>query len=725
MEDFRQRDNYWSPPLTADSTVPFSQADPLLLTPNRGIFDNGETAPHSRYTDKSQFSSPQALHSKLAGLGSGPRRLFRGFERPSFVRIAILAVLSLSAYPAFYILTLVARDKSLFVVRLIVAMWCSGVGFALEYIIVRIGVQHLEAATWATVIHLGHEGGGMKLGDLARNSQNPTSFISALLICISRFGSRETARDSRGSYDKRPWPLFIMVFAVLAILGPTLPFLFGRIMIIETFTQNQRAEYREVLIAGDLSPDDVNRATDQLGAFQSFAQTWTLLPYGRTPPDTVEFAQNNDTVYFAQPTLSQLVPGGSGSGTFNVNQTASLDLGNNPNDTLALLMNGNAPRESMGELLRYSQWGIRIHCQKLPNPTVNLIPQSNQSFTYAFLPQDFLQGLFASYGMNLPTSLTKPDLTLLDPNDTIPATIDPLKISYLIKWYSNGVAHSFHTRTILDTVNAGQGWTTVETVLIRLNTSYTPSGRFPVYSNESVPDAHGMGTRIGYDAAVCVERYDPWIVEAYNTSVGFPATLRIVENGYGNTSLPSGKIRGYPIQNTRYLNTTNKNPAFYVAHDNSINQMVKDNGRDFPYVPSPTAVSFTDGAGPEGYIELSPDRFAVIRARVDAANVLPFLAGSGHIVAQSYPDQTRAYVRYVQWQLIGLPILVLLLGIIGELFVPTLPLDIPRRGFGVYSWLALFQSQELRFEVARDLHKLMTLEELEKKFSDKEVRFAV
>ena len=280
----------------------------------------------------------------------------------------------------------------------------------------------------------------------------------------------------------------------------------------------------------------------------------------------------------------------------------------------------------------------------------------------------------------------------------------------VVKWYDNGVAHSFHTKTILDTVNADQGWTTVETVLIRLNTSYTPSGQFPVYSKVSIPDANGMGTRIGYDAAVCVERYDPWIVEAYNTSVGSPTALRIVDNS--NTSLPIGKIRGYPLQNaTRYLNTTNKNPAFYVAHDNSINQMVKDNGRDFFYVPSPTvgpatlfprvtfhdlprqAVSFTDGAGPEGYIELSPDRFAVIRARVDAANVLPFLAGSGYIVAQSYPDQTLAYVRYIQWQLIGLPMLVLLLGVFGELFVPKLPLDIPRRGFGVYSWLALFQSQ--------------------------------
>ena len=109
-----------------------------------------------------------------------------------------------------------------------------------------------------------------------------------------------------------------------------------------------------------------------------------------------------------------------------------------------------------------------------------------------------------------------------------------------------------------------------------------------MYSNESVPDVNGVETRIGYDAAVCVEKYDPWIVETYNASVGSPATLRIVDEGHSNSSLPSGKIQGEPIQATRYLNTTGKNPAFYVAHDNSINQMVKDNGRDRPYVPSPT-----------------------------------------------------------------------------------------------------------------------------------------
>ena len=38
-------------------------------------------------------------------------------------------------------------------------------------------------------------------------------------------------------YSKRPWSLFIVFFVILAILGPTLPFLFGRIMEIKTFVR--------------------------------------------------------------------------------------------------------------------------------------------------------------------------------------------------------------------------------------------------------------------------------------------------------------------------------------------------------------------------------------------------------------------------------------------------------------------------------------------------------
>jgi len=158
MEQVRMRDNYWSPPPTADLTTPFNQADPFLLTPNRREFDSeypswpslAQPTADPQHTDKPQSPSRQPLSTRLADLRHEPPRskpLFRGFERPDFARIAILAVLCFSVYPAFYILTLVAKDKSLFTVRLIVALWCSGFGFALGYLLLKIGMQHLEAAS--------------------------------------------------------------------------------------------------------------------------------------------------------------------------------------------------------------------------------------------------------------------------------------------------------------------------------------------------------------------------------------------------------------------------------------------------------------------------------------------------------------------------------------------------------------------------------------------------
>jgi len=116
------------------------QEDTSLLARNRRAFDaEYPTRPSpsppptdSQYTDKSLQRS---------------KTLFRGFERPSFSRIAILSILCPTAYPAFYLLTFVAKDRSLFIVRLMVSTWCSVVGFALGYVLLKIGAQHLEAAS--------------------------------------------------------------------------------------------------------------------------------------------------------------------------------------------------------------------------------------------------------------------------------------------------------------------------------------------------------------------------------------------------------------------------------------------------------------------------------------------------------------------------------------------------------------------------------------------------
>ena len=108
------------------------------------------------------------------------------------------------------------------------------------------------------------------------------------------------------------------------------------------FEQNQRKAYHEVLIAGDLSKEDQDRA-------YALPTKWTAFPYGGSTSDTAEFAYGNDTVYFAQPIQSQFLPGGSGVGTFN--PVSSL-LDGPQNNTLGL-MGRNTPKSDTGVILRY------------------------------------------------------------------------------------------------------------------------------------------------------------------------------------------------------------------------------------------------------------------------------------------------------------------------------------------------------------------------------------
>jgi len=139
-------------------------ATPFLSTTHGGGRDADDPAPspppsstvNSQHSDdKSWFPSLRSLRLKLADLRlklPQSKPLFQGLERPSFSRIATLTVLCLITYPVFYILTLVAKDKSLFIVRSVVSVWCSGVGFALGYILLKIGAQHLEAASEFTSV---------------------------------------------------------------------------------------------------------------------------------------------------------------------------------------------------------------------------------------------------------------------------------------------------------------------------------------------------------------------------------------------------------------------------------------------------------------------------------------------------------------------------------------------------------------------------------------------
>ena len=268
---------------------------------------------------------------------------------------------------------------------------------------------------------------------------------------------------------------------------------------------------------------------------------------------------------------------------------------------------------------------------------------------------------------------------------------------------------------------------TVETIAIKLNPGFTHV-RFPKYWNQSLPN--GTEIRVGCDAVVCVQKYEPWIVEAYRPSRLSSFILRVVGGLDDSASLsPSGIIQGPRIgpRNPRNLDATGKDIVFSAVYNKSVDRFLEanlDRGQppQCPYCSTdtvgPTAPpratslltrfiaqisSFTEWAGPpdDPYLEFSPFWFARFRARVGAVNVLPYLVGSGPVVAQFYLDETLAYATYEPRQLIVLPVLVLILGTIGELFVPALPLGIPRREFGIYSWLALLQSRARGFSHVR------------------------
>ena len=102
----------------------------------------------------------------------------------------------------------------------------------------------------------------------------------------------------------------------------------------------------------------------------------------------------------------------------------------------------------------------------------------------------------------------------------------------------------------------------MENILVRLNTSFAPNGTFGL-KGDSLPDKDGIATFIGYDAAVCLELYEPWVLDVYNSSAGSPSTMRIVDKAAEIKDMNTEKIKekrlGKPVSDPlvkRALNST-------------------------------------------------------------------------------------------------------------------------------------------------------------------------
>ena len=125
-----------------------------------------------------------------------------------------------------------------------------------------------------------------------------------------------------------------------------------------------------------------------------------------------------------------------------------------------------------------------------------------------------------------------------------------------------------------------------------------------------------------------------------------------------------------------------------------------------------------------GYTELSAVYYAKARALADASNVLPYFAGSGPVVARRYYDQVVTN-PVINNTLMCITILAtFLMGLISAVFVPRLPLDVPRRGFDLYSWLSAFYAHELVAEGPAEISKDMDLREIKDRTSELKFRYA-
>ncbi|QRW13002.1 hypothetical protein RhiLY_12001 [Ceratobasidium sp. AG-Ba] len=646
------------------------------------------------------------------------------FEPIPVQALFIHTILCFAAFPFIYLLCVVASGRDLFWTRAIVGAVCGLAGLALGYNLLDLAQQGMESALWATIIHESmRPDGGVTLEQLDSYVSRRGSPWATFRLLIRRiFRHKGARRTNRRKYDQTPWTFFIILFLFVAIISTCLVFIFGRIVEIYTRQERQMEKYRETIVMGDLSEDDIARAgilSEQ--AYSNFNITWSLTPFASAGliPMGRSFTENrlklnpqavnnvSDTIWFAETYPNQLVPDGMGFGTFDNERTPTFSG------------SGSPVTESRGQVLRWPRWGIRIGCMVLDNLDKYLVPMHPTSgMTYLFVPKTTMSSILESMDIPYPDMPPVDFSEFMEGKDKPPKGISQSDIAVKGKWWPNGVAHAFESTPAVKGED-GTGWLQIELVLVRLNRAYAENSSFPVkiLADKDYPSP------VGYDAAICVEEFKPYMVDAYNNTAGSPITLGLVHRSLDFDRFVSTPEKTVIQDGVQWgINSTGKYTAYALAHENSRNIIIKDNGRDYWYVPNPTLVSFTNGSGPLGYTKLDPTRLAMSIAKSDSQHLLPYLAGSQPIVARSYPDKTVAYVKISQLWLGILLLIMLTLGYIAAIFVPRLPLGLPKRDFGVFSWLAAIEGDAI-VGIPTGVGRYEHLAELKQRGKDVKVRY--
>ncbi|CAE6455793.1 unnamed protein product [Rhizoctonia solani] len=538
--------------------------------------------------------------------------------------------------------------------------------------------------------------------DYTRIHQGPWS---AILLLYKKYVKQLSSRNRKAIKrhdDRTPWWLCILLFLVTAMVAASLVFALGRVVDISTVQQTQTREYYEAVVAGDISNEEIARATDvlnntlsvserilphlqesclrQVSLLKKVAYTWTITPLSsaqhvptdryfylnRTSKEGNVITTTMEAIHFAETFASQLDPvHPSGFGTYQ-NQSHIGGLGSSESTKSTGIDAGTGPTtKAVGQIVRWPRWGSRIGCQIIEDLERYLTPHSRPAnMTYLFVPWKAVDKVFDYMGLDSPTAAHFRPVNytgFMEGEDRPNVTASENEVALMSKWWDNGVTHSFDWFPV-SRGEDGKGWVTIEIVMVRLNESYTPSNSsFQVYGE--LGNAENR-TRIGFDAAICVEEVRGYIVDAYNSSAGSPVSLALQYSGIQlNTSEPSlgqdpseykvPKRILDPVSKPglQYgISSANKFAVFNASHYNARNIMLKDNGRDWWFAPNPTVVAFGGGNSPTEYNKLNAENIAKVFANSDSQHLLPYLVGSQPVLAHVYADKTVAYTLiYTEW----------------------------------------------------------------------------
>ncbi|KAF8753811.1 hypothetical protein RHS01_06520 [Rhizoctonia solani] len=627
------------------------------------------------------------------------------FEPIPVVRLLVHMILCFLSFPVIFLVARAASGMSLFWTRLIVGGLCGGVGLTLGISLLDLSRACIEAALWATIIHESMKG---EVGhELDYHTHNPLSPWSAILLLYRKYVKQLSSRNRkaiRRHDDRTPWWLCIVLFLVTATVAASLVFALGRV--------TQTKEYYEAAVAGDITAEEIARATTILNdTLSQVRYTWTITPLSsaqhvptdryfylnRTEKDANVIKTTIETIHFAETFTSQLDPDHPfGFGTFqNQSQTAGLTLSDAGKS--AGLDAGKGPTtKAVGQIAR---WPRTPHSRPA-------------NMTYLFVPWKAVDRIFEYMGLDSPPAAKFRPVNFtgfMEGEDRPNVTAQESEVALMSKWWDNGVTHSFSWFPV-NQGEDGNGWVSIEIVMVRLNESYTaPNSSFQVYGELGNRENR---TRIGFDAAICVEEVRGYVVDAYN-SRRFPVSLALKYHGTQlNTSMPTigqdASKHEVPKRIEEPLSQPGVEPGISSAnkfacimprittHATSCSRITDGTGgsllrrlvRIFGQV-----VAFGGGNSPTEYTQLNAENIARVMANSDSQHLLPYLVGSQLVLAHVYRDKTVAYTFiYTTWLAIILAV-VLVNGIVVSVFVPRLPLGLSRRDIGVNSWLAAIEGK--------------------------------